>query len=225
VGTVPASLARDLKRRLEIGCGVETGTYTGGGALLLSDIFGSVTTIELSEELASEAAAVLRFEPIRVIQGDSRDVLRPSTQPTFYYLDGHWSGGRTAGEGVECPLLGELDAISGGHADDCIVIDDARLFVDSRGSRVNEYGWPSLDEVRERVARYWPEHAVVLGHDQIVVVPAQAADLAEAFASRPAEVPGRDQHPIRRLKRALRKLQRLLAVRLARTRPAPRARG
>ena len=77
MGTVPTSLARDLKRRLKIRHGVETGTYTGGGALLLSDVFRSVTTIELSEELAFEATAVLRYEPIRVIQGDSRDILLP----------------------------------------------------------------------------------------------------------------------------------------------------
>jgi hypothetical protein len=225
VGTVPVSLARHLKRRLQLRGAVETGTYTGGGALLLSDVFPSVTTIELSEDLAAETTAVLRHEPIRVIQGDSRDVLRPSGEPTFYFLDGHWSAGRTAGEGDECPVLGELDAIAGGHADDCIVIDDARLFLESPGSALSEHGWPSLEEARARLLQYWPGHVVVVAHDQIVAVPRRAADLAERFASGPTEVARRDRHPVRRLMRALRKLMAMAAARFDRTRQAPRARG
>lgn len=214
MGTVPIGLARDLKRRLRLRQGVETGTYTGRGARLLSDVFASVTTIERSEDLAREAAAALLHEPIRVVQGDSREVLRPSREPTFYFLDGHWSGGRTAGEGDECPVLGELDAIAGGSADDCIVIDDARLFVQPPPPPHDPTQWPRLDDVERRLAHHWPGHVVVVAHDQIVAAPERAADLVHGFAAASLEAPARDRSRVRRLTRRLRKARRLVARRV-----------
>jgi hypothetical protein len=211
MGTVPIGLARDLKRQLTLRHGVETGTYTGRGALLLSEVFASVTTIERSEDLARETAAALLREPIRVVQGDSRKVLRPSREPTFYFLDGHWSGGRTAGEGDECPVLDELDAIAGGSPDDCIVIDDARLFVQPPPPPHDPGQWPSIAEVESCLARHWPGHVVVVAHDQIVAAPERAAGVVHAFAAAPFQAPARDRSPMRRLTRKLRKARRLVA--------------
>jgi hypothetical protein len=206
MGTVPVGLARNLKRRLGLERAVETGTWAGGGALLLSDVFRDVTTIELSEEIATRAAEVLAREPIEVVQGDSRDILRPSTTPTFYFLDGHYMGGTVAAED-QCPVLDELAAIAGGHDDDCIVIDDARFFVAPPPPPSPPEKWPTLAEIEERLKLHWPRHSMVVAHDQIVVVPERAADLAGRFAAAPFQQPRRERNLFRR---GLRKARRLI---------------
>jgi len=207
MGTVPVTLARRLKRRLALRRAVETGTWAGGGALLLSDVFRDVTTIEVSEDVAQRAAVALSAESIRVVNADSRSVLHPSKVPSFYFLDGHWCGGSSGGEIDECPLLEELELIGGGHEDDCIVIDDARLFVDPPPPPHRPEQWPSLAEIEERLRKHWPHHAVVVAHDQIVAVPSRAADIAERFAASPFEPPRRERNLVRR---ALRKARRLV---------------
>jgi hypothetical protein len=46
VGSVPIGLAAELKRSLELGRAVETGTYLGDGARRLADILATAVTIE-----------------------------------------------------------------------------------------------------------------------------------------------------------------------------------
>jgi hypothetical protein len=222
MGTIPAPLVRSLKRRLGLVRAVETGTWVGGGALLLADAFDDVTTIELSPEVAARAREILAREPVTVLEGDSRTLLRPSMEPTFYFLDAHWCGGITGGAEAECPVLQELDAIAGGSPDDVIVIDDAKLFVEPPPPPHRAEDWPTLAEVEERIARHWPGHGVTVAHDQIVAVPARAADLIADWSSQPFVPPQRDRNPVRR---ALRRVKRLARRGPARTRPARRARG
>lgn len=217
MGTIPAPLARSLRRRLGLRHAVETGTWVGGGALLLSDAFDDVTTIELSPEVAARAREILAREPVTVVEGDSRVLLRPSTEPTFYFLDAHWCGGNTGGVDAECPVLEELDAIAGGHADDVIVIDDAKLFVEPPEPPHRADDWPSVGMVEERLHLHWPAHRVILAHDQILAVPERAADLVERWASRPYVQPRRDRNPFRL---ALRKWRRWRTPRPGGTPPA-----
>ena len=125
-------LARELRALLGLSRACETGTFHGEGAEALSRVFPSVVTVELSEELHTRAKARLRAKPnISFVLGDSRHVLPrlvdPSV-PTFWFLDGHWSDGPTAGGDAQCPVMAEIRALASGHPNDCIVIDDARLF-------------------------------------------------------------------------------------------------
>jgi hypothetical protein len=208
MGTIPAPLVRSLKRRLGLVRAVETGTWVGGGALLLSDAFDEVTTIEVSPEVAARAREILAREPVTVLEGDSRRLLQPSIEPTFYFLDAHWCGGITGGADAECPVLEELDAIAGGSRDDVIVIDDAKLFVEPPPPPHRVDDWPTLAVVEERLARHWPGHRVVVAHDQIVAVPQRAADLVEDWSSQPFVEPQRDRNPLRRVLRRVRRLVR-----------------
>ena len=96
--------------------------------------FDKVYTIELCPKLAQKAIQKFTKEShVHVIQGDSSlkmpDICKELDLPTFFWLDGHWSGGNTARGPVDCPLLEECRAI----ADHCkveavIAIDDVRLF-------------------------------------------------------------------------------------------------
>jgi predicted O-methyltransferase YrrM/ubiquinone/menaquinone biosynthesis C-methylase UbiE len=151
---------RDLAGRLGIRAFVETGTYLGGTAATASDIFEVVHTIELSAELAEQARARLAVRKnVRVYQGDSSDllpqILKEIRSPVLFWLDGHWSTGRTARGKVNTPILGELRAIKeSGLKDAVILIDDLRLFgkpsqaVDCSSSL---YGYPDLNEIHRAV--------------------------------------------------------------------------
>lgn len=178
MGTAPVTLATDLRRSLDLARAVETGTYMGEGTRRLAEIFPSVVTIELSDELYAQAKSALADETrIEALHGDSRNLLPrlvDARLPTLFFLDGHWSGGPTAGENAECPVLDELAAIRGGNANDCIVIDDARLFAAAPPPPHDPAQWPTLIEVFDVLRAGWPEHHVTLLADQVIAVPSTA---------------------------------------------------
>ena len=80
---------------------VETGTYVGDTLDYIAKAGIKCTSIELSKELYK--AACNRFKGvgnIRLLQGDSGKVLpqllEQISEPTLFWLDGHYSGGTTA---------------------------------------------------------------------------------------------------------------------------------
>lgn len=207
MGTVTGSLAGSLRDALGLQRGVETGTYTGGGTRVLARTFETVVSIELSPEMHAQATANLAdLDNVTLIQGDSRRELGPlsqSGQPTFYFLDGHWSGGTTAGEESECPVLEEIAAISPGHPDDCVVIDDARLFTAAPPPPHDPSQWPTVLELIDALRAAHPQHLITVLNDQIIAVPARAKPIVDAYGQAPAAPPDRPGR-LRRVLAALR---------------------
>jgi hypothetical protein len=177
MGSVPIRLARELHDILGLERAVETGTLEGDGARALAEIFETVVTIELSDhyhQVASERLADLAN--VTLVKGNSAvELPRLATgQPTFYWLDGHWSTGKTAGEDAQCPLLAELAALRPG---DCAVIDDARIYLGADAVYRRE-DWPTLTDIVNVVSGFY----VTIANDQIVVVPPEGRDAADRFA-------------------------------------------
>jgi hypothetical protein len=172
VGEVPEATAAKLAAEHGIRRAVETGTYYGNSTKRLARIFPIVETIELSPRFALRAR--IRFltnRNVRVIRGDSADVLRPAEEPTLYWLDAHWSGANTAGRESECPVLDELRLTSPGHPLDCYLVDDARLFIDPPPPPHKPEQWPTLDEVKALLAEIRPTHSLSVENDIIMVTP------------------------------------------------------
>jgi hypothetical protein len=191
VGALPHSLVEALRDELGLGRAIETGTFQGGGARRLGTMFPDVASIELSPELHEAARETVADQPhVKLLQGDSREWLPKLVDPavpTLYFLDGHWSGGPTAGEQGECPVLDELRAIDGGHPDDCVFIDDARLFAASPPPPHKPEDWPSLMEVFDLLREARPGHHVTVLHDLVIGVPARARGPVDEFGRRPLE--------------------------------------
>lgn len=164
---------------------METGTYKGVGTRILAELFGTVATIELAPQIYERARTALADLPhVEVIAGDSRERLRSLAgegRPAFYFLDGHWSGEFTAGEGNECPVLDELAAISPGHPDDCFVIDDARLFTAPPPPPHDPSQWPTLIELFDALRAARPGLHVTLLNDQVIAVPSRAKPVVDAY--------------------------------------------
>jgi hypothetical protein len=188
MGTVDAEFARRLRDELDLTRAVETGTYRGLTARVLASVFHEVITIELDERLAGDAALKLRdVEAIRVLQGGSgqllRDVRDPE-KPTLYFLDAHWSAGMTAGRADPCPLLAELAAISGGHADDCVIVDDARLFAYAPPPPHRPEEWPELASIFGMLAEQGGDRVVTVVADQIIAIPRRAKAALDEYGVR-----------------------------------------
>jgi len=186
MGSMSPGLAADLRDRLGLRRGVETGTYEGRSARVLGQTFAEVVTIELSEKLVHRARETLADAPhVHVLQGDSRERLRELVDPdvpTLWYLDGHWSGGFTAGESAECPVLEEIASLAGAGPLDCVVIDDARVFAGPPPPPCEPAQWPTLIEVLDALRSVRGSVHVTVFDDQIVAVPLEGKGVADRHA-------------------------------------------
>ena len=111
---IPKDIVSQLGTMYQATAFVETGTFRGETARWAAEYFDTVHTIEKSEYLYKQYSLPLSSrENIHTHLGDSRDQLpdildQLGEQRSIYWLDGHWSGHETAGEGDECPLMAEL---------------------------------------------------------------------------------------------------------------------
>ena len=145
---------------------VETGTYRGDTVARLRRLVPQVVSIELAPTLANDARKrFAKYPSVEVKQGDSAvllpDVVKLLTEPSLFWLDGHFSGGSTADSG-ESPIMKELDAVLATDLHHVILIDDARLFDGSDG-------YPTLATVTEFVASRRPELKCTVQDDIIRV--------------------------------------------------------
>lgn len=172
MGRIPGTLAKQLGRRLSIRRAVETGTYLGESTAVLADIFDRVETIELSAKLARKARRkFLLRRNVSVMEGDSASLLAPAREPTLYWLDAHWSGGLTAGEEHECPVLDELRLTSPGTNADCYLIDDAHMFNGAPSAPHNPAQWPTVSDIEALVTTLRPGYSVTVVENVIVIAP------------------------------------------------------
>jgi hypothetical protein len=156
---VPLDIATFLRDKLDLGVFVEGGTFKGNTAIAASELFERVITVENSAEMHAIASENLRgCENVTLLRGDTRSHL-PSILAEhdgfLFWLDAHWSGGVTYGEGDECPLLSELDMIFSSGKRHAILIDDARLFLGPPPAPHRIEQWPSMNEVHRAIPEGW----------------------------------------------------------------------
>lgn len=173
MGKVPQDIVREIAAS-GIRRAVETGTYLGDGAIVLAQSFDRVDTFELSRRLWLRARLrLLSYPSVHLHCGDSSELLRPSGEPTLYWLDGHWSADITAGEERQCPLLDEITATSPGTQGDIYLIDDARLFLKPPPPPMNPRHWPTIAQIVNCVNSVRPGYEVIVNEprDLIVIKP------------------------------------------------------
>lgn len=171
-------LAREA-RASGINRAVETGTYMAESTKKLASIFDRVETIELSRYIALKCwVRLLPYRNVRLRCGDSGELLKPSSEPTLYWLDGHWSGGETAGHDRQCPVLDELNATSPGTFGDWYLIDDAHLFTKPLPDWLDPEQWPTFLEIRQAILAARPEYEVTVREDLDLIVARPPAPVA-----------------------------------------------
>jgi len=190
-------LAEALRDCLGLTGAVETGTFRGASARALAQRFAHVHTIELSRHLYEVAKSEVPAN-VTAHHGSSADLM-PSvidkvSGPQLFWLDGHWSGGITAGVSSECPVLDEVRAIDESEwgAGSAVLVDDARLFLAPPPPPHKREQWPAFIELADKLRAVHPRYVTIV-EDVIVAVPVLARALVEDYAMTVADVqqPGR----------------------------------
>jgi len=128
------SIIREYRKKTGNDILIETGTFLGDMVEAQKLYFRKIISIELSNELYEKAKKRFRKNNhVEIILGDSGKVLKnivsQLNKPAIFWLDGHYSSGKTARGDKDCPIFEELATIFSfediGHV---ILIDDARHF-------------------------------------------------------------------------------------------------
>jgi hypothetical protein len=146
---------------------IETGTFKGDTLAAMAAEGMRAISIELSEALFKRAGS--RFagrNGIELHHGDSGEILprivSELTEPALFWLDGHYSAGKTAHGKLASPINSELAAIFDhpvkGHV---VLIDDAHEFTGAGG-------YPELGRFLTSIAEDGRYRALV--HSNIIVL-------------------------------------------------------
>jgi hypothetical protein len=176
--SIPFDMAKRLKDRFGLSAFIETGTYLGKTSSWAADHFEHVWTVEAYRPLYEQAVEKFKGQNINVIFGNSGEALRGIVQklsgPSLFWLDAHYSGGGTAGESYECPLLEEIAAIDASTHEHFVLIDDARMFMapPPRPHQIEE--WPDIRTVIDALHLRRPHDYIMIYEDVIYRIPAWA---------------------------------------------------
>ncbi|OYU67392.1 MAG: hypothetical protein CFE22_04805 [Cytophagaceae bacterium BCCC1] len=158
---------RKLKYKLGINCFVETGTFYGQTVNFAKDLFEEVYSIEIYSPLYEyNLESFKHVSNVNLLLGDSGTVfekLLPKLEnKCIFWLDGHYSGSGTGKGEIVSPIIKEIRAIHKFHrSDNCILIDDFRLFG-------LESGYPSLEEVKFEILNINKNYIIEIDSDCIV---------------------------------------------------------
>jgi hypothetical protein len=174
---IPKEYVLALQKEFGLTWFVETGTFKGATAKWAAQWFEQVITIELSETFYERAKVALApYRNVKILFGDTRHHLAQiasTLPPSIIWLDAHYSAGDTAGAGDQCPLLGEIDALSPSWNRLFVLVDDARYFLAPPPPPQNMSQWPSMVQVTNALDR-GADRFVATFEDVIVSLPIEA---------------------------------------------------
>lgn len=165
---MPALSESELRSMMKIPCQifVETGTFLGETTDLAKNMFEMVHTIEIQSELFERARNLFAGNSnVKCYLGDSsivlEDICKNLKNPTCFWLDGHYSGGKTGKGEKNVPLYAELEMIMKYCSEKCVIlIDDCRLFQKTYHDGIRHIGWEEintntiLEIVKSRINSY-----------------------------------------------------------------------
>lgn len=178
-GSLNPTFIEDLNSAFNLDVFVETGTYLGDSAIVASETFKQVHTIELSDNLYQRAIERFKDNPkIRCYLGDSADVMRKLVPAlsgrVLFWLDGHYSGGITSSGKGNTPILSELEAIGLLPSKEAVIlIDDLRLFQYPKSgfkTALSLEGYPTVAALKQATQEIFPNHQFIVYGDIAIVL-------------------------------------------------------
>lgn len=164
-------LVREYQKKYECEVLVETGTFEGSMIMAVAELFEKVYTIELSDYYYKKSKNRLSvWKHVEVIKGDSARVLpkiltKTKGKKLLFWLDGHFSGGKTAKAKKDSPVVEELKVIARMASRNCVVlVDDAREFT-------GKNGYPKLERLKKFLKGSLENHRITVEDDVIRVTP------------------------------------------------------
>jgi hypothetical protein len=147
---VKSGTVKEYAKKFGISTLVETGTYHGEMVAACRKAFRRIYSIELSKELFENARERFASDNgVTLLHGDSADVLphilAEVKEASLFWLDAHYSGGRTAQGRVLTPIFEELEIILGDTLySHVVLVDDASDFIGAEG-------YPTIAELKDFV--------------------------------------------------------------------------
>lgn len=186
---VPERLVEWFKKTNCINTFVETGTFRAGTTIWAAQRFSRVISIEADQELFTQAKDKLRnLKNVELILAESQDglhaVMNRVGELSLFWLDAHWCGESTAGEEFQCPILEEIDAIDVSDIEHIILIDDARLFLNSPLPPLKSDQWPDIGKLFAALKKKHGDSYIIVLNDVIIRVPARLRDPLERFINK-----------------------------------------
>jgi hypothetical protein len=146
---------------------VETGTFYGQMVNFARSIFLKVISVEIYPPFHHmNAVQFAHFPHVHILLGDSGknlpEAISLASGRILFWLDGHYSGTGTGIGDKVSPIIEELRLIAkAGRKDDCIVIDDKRLFT-------GHDGYPVLQDTIDELMRINPNYKISYDKDCII---------------------------------------------------------
>lgn len=118
---------------------IETGTFYGQMIFAVKNIFETIISVELFQDLYLLNHEIFKnSNKVKIFQGDSSsrlaEMIGSRKGGILFWLDGHYSGSGTGMGELTSPILKELKIIKDKKLEkSCILIDDIRLFNGSDG--------------------------------------------------------------------------------------------
>lgn len=183
--TLPKRLVRSIRRKYNIQTFVETGTFEGKCSEWAAKIFKNVYTVELSKDIYKSTQERLKdIKNIHCHFGNSSEFIKDVTlnmdEMMFFWLDAHYSFGRTAGKDILHPLLTECSCISSHKQKHIIFIDDVRFLFFPRDVDFI-HRWPRIDEIIGIFNSSLHEYSCYVFSDMLCVVPSECKNLIYKF--------------------------------------------
>jgi hypothetical protein len=160
---------------------IETGTLNGDTIFSVEPLFNSLYTIEVSNKYYTNTKQKYKGNKIQFLFGDSSlvflNLLPTLTEPTIFFLDGHWSSGDTGRSAKDCPLIEEIEAIHSLFKEKAIlIIDDVRLFgLSPRNSKLLGEDWSDiskqkiLDILKDRIENVYHLDSDRAKNDRLII--------------------------------------------------------
>lgn len=175
---LPLDLIQDIAEIHKPDLFVETGTFKGDSLAEARELFPECYSIEIADDFYQRACERFRDDDsIHLLLGNSAAKLREidfsKSSSGVFWLDAHYSGGTTGGEG-DCPLLTEVEFIARLEIDTYILIDDARHVLSPyQGER-----YCTIEALFEKLPK---ENYHVIINDIVISVPLKARKLIEEY--------------------------------------------
>lgn len=164
---IKQELVLEYKNKHKLYTLIESGTYLGDMVWAQQKNFDKIYSIELNKNLHEKAKKRFKSKKhIQIIQGDSgklmSTIVKEINGEALFWLDGHYSGGKTARGDKDCPIWEELKAICATGDDHVLLIDDARLFIGERD-------YPTTNGVKTYIYERYPNSKFTIKDDIIIV--------------------------------------------------------
>jgi tRNA G46 methylase TrmB len=158
----------------------ETGTYLGETTVKSSYIFEKVYTVELSKELFNNALTKFKNLDLKniIIYNENSELITKQycsncKDRTVFWLDAHYSAGKTSGGDLENPLLKELEYILKSDTEHFIIIDDVRYILTNFQESICKF--PNIVDISKVILEYNNDrYDISIFNDCIFLVPKYA---------------------------------------------------